>query len=490
MQADKQVATTGWRFDNSYLNLPDIFFTRIRPTPVRAPSLVLANQELAATLGLSDLMAKDDVLPILAGNDLPTDCQPFAQAYAGHQFGGFSILGDGRAVVLGEYLAPNGQRVDLQLKGSGPTPYSRRGDGRAALAPMLREYLMGEAMFGLGIPTTRALAVVATGEPVFRETALPGAVLTRVASSHLRVGTFQYAAAKGDLSALKSLVMYAIYRHYPNLIGSENPALALLRQVVDAQAALIVQWMRVGFIHGVMNTDNMTISGETIDYGPCAFMDSYDPATVFSSIDYQGRYAFGNQPGIAQWNLLRFAESLLPVLHRDEDKAVEMAKGAVGEFADLYTQRYNLMMLHKIGVHSLHDQDDVALVSDLLQWMQAQKVDYTNTFVDLSEPARLQTGIYVDAEFQQWMQRRQRRLGQQEQDLDSVKRLMQATNPIYIPRNHLVENALRRAEKDQDLADFNDLLAVLKTPYTWQPDTQEFRQPGRDDGSYQTFCGT
>ena len=479
-----------WQLQASYLGLPETFYSRQNPVAVRDPKLVIFNHKLAQELGLGDIGGRADTVTILAGNQMPSGITPFSQAYAGHQFGGFSILGDGRAVVLGEWITPKGDRVDLQLKGSGPTPYSRRGDGRAALGPMLREYLVSEAMHSLRIPTTRSLAVVSTGEPVFRNTALPGAVLTRVASSHLRVGTFQYAAARGDVALLDCLVRYAVNRHYPALMDAPNLSLALLEQVVRVQASLLIQWMRVGFIHGVMNTDNMTISGETIDYGPCAFMDTYDPATVFSSIDYQGRYAFGNQPGIAQWNLLRLAESLLPLLDSKEDQAIEIAKQAVGQFATVYTEGYESMMRQKLGLVDGGTTQDSQLVNDLLDLMVEHKLDYTNTFVDLMQPALPQATAYQTNAFSQWHARWLSRAQAQAGGLSAALAMMAKTNPTYIPRNYLVEQALSAAETSGDLAPFDALLEVLRDPYRMQPGREAFAQPGPTDTAYQTFCGT
>lgn len=479
-----------WRFDSTYLKLPEVFYTRLDPVPVRDPKPVVFNEPLARLLGLESLAQDSQATQIFAGCAVPAGATPFAQAYAGHQFGGFSMLGDGRAVVLGEHLTPDGKRVDLQLKGSGPTPYSRRGDGRAALAPMLREYLISEAMHHLGIPSTRSLAVVSTGEPVFRQTTQPGAVLVRVAASHLRVGTFQYAAAKGDRENLRALLMYAIRRHYPELEQSDNPARALLDKVVDVQATLIVHWMRVGFIHGVMNTDNMTISGETIDYGPCAFMNRYDRQTVFSSIDHQGRYAFGNQPGIAQWNLLRLAEALVPVLHTDEDKAIELAKEAIGRYAELYTARFEQMMLNKIGIQAKQDENDEQLIAELLDWMTEAQVDYTNTFRELADTELPHGPAYSSVRFKQWHERWQSRLARQATAPEAVRELMNRTNPAYIPRNHLVEACLAKAEREMDLMPFNELLAVLRDPYVEQAGKASYKDPGEPNPGYMTFCGT
>ncbi len=484
-------ATSGqWQFDNRYLALPQAFYTLINPVPVRQPKLLAFNAALADGLGLGFLRDDEAAVDYFAGNQVPPGTTPFAQAYAGHQFGGFSMLGDGRAVVLGEHVTPDGARVDLQLKGSGPTPYSRRGDGRAALAPMLREYLVSEAMHHLGIATTRSLAVVSTGEPVLRQSAQPGGVLTRVAASHLRVGTFQFAAAKREPGLLEALLDYAIERHYPALADADNRALALLDQVVDVQASLIVDWLRVGFIHGVMNTDNMTISGETIDYGPCAFLDRYDRETVFSSIDHQGRYAFGNQPGMAQWNLLRLAEALLPLLDPDEDKAVEIAKTAVGAFAPVYTERFERMMLHKLGIESKRDKQDEALISDCLDVLTQGDLDYTTTFRDLALPVLPSKPEYATEAFKNWHDRWLARLAEQNHRAEDVATRMNQVNPIYIARNHLVESALEAAESDGDLTEFETLLDVLATPYMSQPGRDKFAEPGPPDPAYRTFCGT
>jgi serine/tyrosine/threonine adenylyltransferase len=491
-----------WRLENTYSQLPGIFYTLCRPTPVRDPKLVIFNHPLAHSLGLTDGSVDEPSLlaaldpAFFTGNALPARSTPLAQAYAGHQFGGFTILGDGRAVLVGEQVTESGQRFDIQFKGSGPTPYSRRGDGRAALGPMLREYLISEAMHALGIATTRGLAVASTGEPVFRQATEPGAVLTRVAASHIRVGTFQYAAARQDKNALQALVDYVITRHYPDLAGGDVPALALLNRVVQVQADLLVNWMRVGFIHGVMNTDNMSICGETIDYGPCAFMDNYDPATVFSSIDHQGRYAFGNQPGMAQWNLLRLAEALLPLLDDDEDIAIERAKAAVGSFAKHYEQGWFEMMRGKLGLLPLVQDDaqqDRALIDGLLAWMQTNRADYTNTFRDLSLGSLSLSGLYSDKGFTHWHQQWQARLIQQyqqrQQSPQSSQALMQTRNPAYIPRNHLVEAALK-AGATGDMGPFNALLTVLLEPYREQSGCERYQQPDPSNVPHQTFCGT
>jgi serine/tyrosine/threonine adenylyltransferase len=479
-----------WHFDNTYTRLPDAFFSKLAPTPVKEPRLVVFNRALAQELGLKPDTAGESALAALfSGNALPPQATPIAQAYAGHQFGNFTMLGDGRAIVLGEHIAPDGRRYDIQLKGSGPTPYSRRGDGRAALGPMLREYIISEAMHGLGIPTTRSLAVVTTGESVYREEVLPGAVLTRVASSHLRVGTFEYASARRDLEGLSALVNYAIERHYPDLAGAKTPALSLLSAVMERQADLIVEWMRVGFIHGVMNTDNMTISGESIDYGPCAFMDVYDPATAFSSIDRDRRYAFGNQAAIAQWNLARLAEALLPLLHPDTDEAVVLAKDKIESFSDIYATRWRAMMRRKLGLTE-ESEENLSLIRDLLDWMHRNGADYTNTFRLLSADLLLDDKKASDQKFIDWHARWRFRLEKSSKLRPTPLSLMQAANPAYIPRNHQVEMVLEAAGKG-DLVPLQNLMKVLARPYVERQGLDSYMEPSaRADASYRTFCGT
>lgn len=477
------MAGLNWRFDNSYARLPEAFYARLGPTPVAKPQLVVFNRALADELALGPVEADEaELAALFAGNRVPDRATPLAQAYAGHQFGHFTMLGDGRAIVLGEHVAPDGRRVDIQLKGSGPTPFSRRGDGRAALGPMLREYVVSEAMHALGIPTSRSLAVVTTGEKVYREEILAGAVLTRVAASHLRVGTFEYASARRDVDALAALVAYAIDRHYPNLKDSKAPAIALLWAVMERQADLIVHWMRVGFIHGVMNTDNMTISGETIDYGPCAFMDAYDPATTFSSIDQGRRYAFGNQPGIARWNLTRLAEALLPLLHPEQDKAIALAEEKLEAFGALYVARWTTMMRRKLGL-SGEAAGDAALIKDLLSWMEHRRADYTNTFRLLTAD-RDGGEIYTDEAFVNWRERWRARRG----DLGAARLIMEGANPAYIPRNHRVEEALAAAGQG-DMAPFQALLDVLALPYRERPGLSVYTEPNPEE-NYRTFCGT
>ena len=476
-----------WQFDNSFARLPDSLFSRVAPTPVREPELVIVNHALMRSLGLrlENLDARD-LAATLSGNALPEGATPIAQAYAGHQFGNFTMLGDGRAVMLGEHVAPDGRRYDIQLKGGGRTPYSRQGDGRAALGPMLREYIVSEGMHALGIPTTRSLAVVTTGEPVYREEVLPGAVLTRVAASHLRVGTFQYAAAREDVESLQSLVDHALDRHYPHLRGTESPALALLGAVVERQAALVVEWMRVGFIHGVMNTDNMTISGETIDYGPCAFMEAYDPATTFSSIDWQHRYAYANQAPIALWNLARFAETLLPLIDAEPEKAIEPAKEQVLRFNDLFRAGWGAMMRRKLGLFT-EQSGDLALIETLLTWMQQHDADYTATFRAIAADS---APISADEAFADWSARWQARLADQPESPDAARALMGAANPVYIPRNHKVDAALRAAGQG-DLMPLHALLDALAKPYERRDGLEDFERPAPvGERVLQTFCGT
>lgn len=480
----------GWNFDNSYARLPTPFFSILNPTPVQNPKLVLFNEKLAADLGLNaDALQSGEGVAVLAGNRVPDGAAPLAQAYAGHQFGHFTMLGDGRALLLGEQITPSGNRFDLQLKGAGRTPYSRGGDGRAALGPMLREYIISEAMHALGIPTTRSLAVVAAGEPVFRETALPGAILTRVAASHLRVGTFQYAARWRPVEELQTLADYTIGRHYPEIAGSSNRYLRLLQTVVERQAALIAKWQLVGFIHGVMNTDNMAISGETIDYGPCAFMDAYDPATVFSSIDRQGRYAYGNQPPIAQWNLARLAEALLPLLHEEQAKAIELAQEALAQFRDSFRRHWLTGMRRKLGLANEEPQDE-SLVDELLGMMQEHHADYTNTFVALTFNRPAETALQGAPEFGGWYERWQARLGRQA-EANGAQALMQGANPAIIPRNHRVEEALTAAVAEGDFSVLHRLVGHLARPYAHAPEQAEYaRLPEPSPQPYRTFCGT
>ncbi len=482
--------TLGWKFDNSYARLPDSFYKLTEPTSVSAPSLVIVNKSLAESLGL-DLqnVEHQDVVAQFAGNRLPEGAEPLAQAYAGHQFGHFTMLGDGRAVLLGEHITPDGNRFDIQLKGAGRTHYSRGGDGRAALGPMLREYIISEAMDALGIPTTRSLAVVATGEPVIRETNLPGAILTRVAASHLRVGTFQYAAAIQNMEDLQTLAEYAIVRHYPDIENDDMRYGNFLHEVVKRQADLISKWMLVGFIHGVMNTDNMTISGESIDYGPCAFMDTYDTKTVFSSIDRHGRYAYENQPKMGMWNLARFAESLLPLISQDEEKAVEIAQSILEEFPKMYEANWLSGMRAKLGLFN-EEEEDVALINELLELMYQQKADYTNSFRALTMNQSDNNPLFSAQAFQEWDKKWQARLERQEQSKDESKELMKISNPVVIPRNHRVEEALAAAEKG-DISVMESLLKVITDPYNYDTIDEKYCSvPEPSNIPYRTFCGT
>jgi uncharacterized protein YdiU (UPF0061 family) len=479
-----------WYFDNTYSRLPEILFTRIKPITVSAPKIVVFNHELARLLGLNfTSWPEDAIAELFSGNNLPFGAEPIAQAYAGHQYGHFTFLGDGRAVLLGEHLTFDHARFDIQLKGSGRTPYSRQGDGRAALAPMLREYIISEAMVALGIPTTRSLGVIATGDVVYRATKEPGAVLARIAASHIRVGTFEYLRARQDDMTLKILIDYTINRHYPSIQNSANPTLEFLKLVVSKQIDLIVEWMRVGFIHGVMNTDNMTISGETIDYGPCAFMDEYDPNTVFSFIDAQGRYNYQNQPKILQWNLARFAECLLPFLHEDANQAVVLVTEIINSVEPLYQQRWLNMMRKKFGCHDAMTNDE-NLIQDFLEWMHTNKLDYTNTFLALSHN-NLNDKAFKTTEFKNWHLRWQTRVKLDNRSEHDASILMQANNPAIIPRNHHVAAILDSVVNNNDMTEFNKFLAVLTNPYCNTVATQFYQTPPTPDEKIQnTFCGT
>jgi uncharacterized protein YdiU (UPF0061 family) len=481
---------SGWRLEHTYTGLPQIFYSDAIPTPVREPRLVALNRPLAAMLGLDpDALEGPEGAAILAGNALPDGARPIAQAYAGHQFGHFTALGDGRASLLGEQITRHGDRVDIQLKGAGPTQFSRRGDGRAALGPMLREYIISEAMHALGSPTTRSLAVVTTGEPVYREDTLQGAVHTRVAASHIRVGTMQWAAARTADAATRALADYTLARHYPELTGSPEPYIALLQAILARQASLIARWQLVGFVHGVMNTDNMALSGETIDYGPCAFMDAYDPATVFSSIDHGGRYAYGNQPPIAQWNLARLAEAMLPLFDRGVDRAVERATEVLDRFPALFNQHRLDGMRAKLGLFTRED-DDEAFVDDLLAWMRRRSADFTNTFRSLTIPPLIGDATGADPELEAWHRRWQARRTRQPQSPADANTLMRRHNPSIIPRNHNVETALTAATTGHGFSMMERLLEVLATPYDHDRDLPMFSAPGTGDRDYRTFCGT
>ena len=468
-------------FDNSYARLPGTMHVGVLPTPVSAPKLIRVNEPLARELGINPMQLTAEMA---VGNLLPEGAAPIAQAYAGHQFGNLvPQLGDGRAILLGEVVDMNGKRRDIQLKGAGQTPFSRRGDGRAALGPVLREYLVSEAMHALGIPTTRALMAATTGERVYRDTVLPGAVLTRVAASHIRVGTFQFFAIRKDLDSLNALIEHVIARHYPELRGVENPALALLDAVMEAQAKLVARWVGVGFIHGVMNTDNMSISGETIDYGPCAFMDSYDPETVFSSIDTYGRYAYANQAPIAQWNLARLVEALLPFLHGNREEAIRIATERIEAFPAIYTRHWLEVFRRKIGLTS-EEGGDMDLIQALLDALQLARADFTISFRALAngeEPEALSA----------WLPKWRERLSRDPQNDKQRHTLMRSVNPAYIPRNHRVEEMIQAAVEREDYAPFEAMLRVLMNPYEEQAGAERYAEaPGETEKVYRTFCGT
>ena len=485
-------------FDNSYARLPERFFARVAPVPVRSPYLIRVNRELAAELALDpDWLSSPQAVQMLAGNQVAPGSEPLAQAYSGHQFGHFAgTLGDGRAVLLGEVVDRAGRRRDIQLKGSGPTPFSRRGDGRAALGPVLREYVVGEAMAALGIPTTRALAAVTTGETVARETMLPGAVLTRVASSHVRVGTFQYFAAASDDEGVRLLADYVIARHYPDAASAERPYRALLDAVIAAQADLVARWLLIGFIHGVMNTDNASIAGETIDYGPCAFMDAYDPGTVFSSIDHMGRYAYGNQPAIAHWNLARFAETILPLLDPDGARAVADAQDALAAFGPRFESAYYEGLRCKLGLATA-ENGDVELAGDLLKTMSDQGVDFTLFFRRLGDVERPGGAdplreLFVDSSpLDSWIDRWRMRLSKENVDPATRSAAMHAVNPAFIPRNHRVAAVIDAAVERGDYAPFEELLTILSKPFEDQPAFARYADPPQPhERVLATFCGT
>jgi uncharacterized protein YdiU (UPF0061 family) len=483
----------GWRFDNSYARLTQSLHSRVHPVPVAAPKLVILNEKLASDLGLHAEALREFGAELFGGNRLPAGADPIAQAYAGHQFGHFTNLGDGRAVLLGEHLTPQGMRCDIQLKGSGRTPYSRGGDGRAALGPMLREYIISEAMHALGIPSTRSLAVTATGEAIVRDELLPGAVLTRVAASHIRVGTFEYANALGDRAALEALTEHTLQRHYPDLLGAENKALALLEGVIERQAELVARWLCVGFVHGVMNTDNMALSGETIDYGPCAFLDTYHQETVFSSIDRGGRYAYGNQPDIAHWNLARLAEALLPLIDKDQEKSVAAAGEALSKFPKEFRNYHEAGLRAKLGLIT-EEVGDREFTKQLLEWMQTSGADFTSTFVALTQSVRM--GQVVAAHLQsnptflEWHGRWRARLERQNHTKEEIVSVMRQANPVIIPRNHRVEEALV-ASQSGDLAVLHRLIQVLENPFKETEANEPYRDaPPPGETPYRTFCGT
>lgn len=487
----QQDSGIGWNWSNTYGKLPSFLYTRMEPAAVSKPALAVLNAPLAASMGLdASKLGNADGIAELAGNAVPEGADPLAQAYAGHQFGYFNRLGDGRALLLGEHVTPDGRRLDIQLKGAGRTPYSRGGDGRAALGPMLREYIISEAMHGLGIPTTRSLAVAATGQEIVRESYLPGAVLTRIAASHIRVGTFQYAAQWGKTEDVAELAVYTLHRHYPNAGTDGGPALLLLRETIARQAELIAGWMLVGFVHGVMNTDNMAISGETIDYGPCAFLDTYNPDTVFSSIDSEGRYAYRNQPSIAAWNLARFAETLIPLLDNDRETAIEIAQAEIGRFEEQYQQHWLRGMRAKLGLFG-SEAGDAELAGRLLDLMSEHKADYTDTFrlLTLGKPEEM--ALSGNPGFAPWLEAWSSRKERQEQSAEDSFELMKQNNPAVIPRNHRVEEALEAAEENGDYSVMERLLAVLAEPFAYTEEQEAYGPPSDGAcGRYVTYCGT
>ena len=476
--------------ENTYIKLPSKFFTTQYPEKVREPKVVALNKTLAKSIGIDvSFLESEEGANFLSGNKILDGTAPIAQAYAGHQFGYFTILGDGRAVLLGEYITKDEERVDIQLKGSGRTPYSRGGDGKASLGPMLREYIISEGMYALGIPTTRSLAVVTTGEDVLREDFLPGATLARIAKSHLRVGTFQFVSSLGNKEYLNELADYTLDRHFKGSYKG-NPYEYLLNEVVKRQAELISKWQLVGFIHGVMNTDNMSIAGETIDYGPCAFMDIYDPSTVFSSIDLNGRYAYENQPGIGGWNLARFAEAILPLLDDDKDKAIEIANRALDRYNQLYLNNWYSGMRKKLGLFN-EEEVDKDLIEGLLSIMLKYKADYTNTFYNLTIGKFTSMDIFYMDEFKRWYTLWNERLSRQDEGKDEVKKLMEENNPTVIPRNHRVEEAIEAAVNRNDYSVMENLIAVLKNPYDYSSVNEEYTKlPKNIDKGYKTYCGT
>lgn len=488
---DKLLLEEILNFDNSYIHLPKKLFSIQDPIPVKDPKIVIFNYSLADSLGIdSKKLECKEGLEVLGGNRVPVNANPIAQAYAGHQFGYFTMLGDGRAILLGEHIDPSGNRYDIQLKGSGKTPYSRRGDGRAALGPMLREYIISEAMHGLGIPTSRSLAVVTTGERVYREKPLPGAILTRVAGSHIRVGTFQYIQKYGSIDELRLLADYTILRHYPDYISDDKRYFYFLKEVIKRQADLIAKWQLVGFIHGVMNTDNMLISGETIDYGPCAFMDAYNPNTVFSSIDTNGRYAYKNQPLMGAWNLARFAETLIPLLHDNPEEALGIANEEISDFGKIYYKNYFHGMRKKLGLFNEASEDE-ALIVDLLKIMEKNKADFTNTFRDLTINNLNGMDIYNTDGFKQWQEKWSLRRSKQKQSGEESSDLMKHNNPAVIPRNHRVEEALDAAVDEGDYSEMEKLLDILSNPFAYSSEQDKYATlPPNNSCPYKTFCGT
>ena len=486
---DKNIQT-GFNFDNSYINLPKEFYSHVNLKPVKSPKLVILNNNLASSLGLSlEFLKSPKGISILSGNTKADDGAYISQAYAGHQFGHFTMLGDGRALLIGEQITPSNQRFDIQLKGSGRTPFSRGGDGRAVLGPMLREYIISEAMHGLKIPTTRSLSVISTGEDVYREEIKQGAILTRIASSHIRFGTFEFASYFLDKDKLKQLADYTIKRHFPFISDEQNKYVSLLEEVIKLQASLVAKWQCVGFIHGVLNTDNMSICGETIDYGPCAFMDTYDPKTVFSSIDTEGRYSYQNQIAMISWNLCRFAETLLPLISDDEDKAINIAQDCLAKFTDLAISNLISGMCSKIGIFE-PDSNDESLLNGLLDMMKKYKEDYTNTFLALTFKDFPKSRMFVTDEFSVWYKRYQDRIKSQGKSKEEVFNLMKNSNPAVIPRNHRVEEALAAAENG-DFSVMNNLLKALANPFEHSDFQKEYSKPApKSQCDYKTYCGT
>ena len=488
--SNTDIDKAGWSFDNTYARLPDDLLVKQVPIPVKSPELIVLNKDLSKDLNLDFTKIREENLSqLFSGNLLPTGSESIAQAYAGHQFGHFTMLGDGRAILMGEHVSKNGDRHDIQFKGSGKTPFSRSGDGRAALGPMLREYIISEAMNELGVATTRSLAVVKTGENVIRETHLPGAILTRIAASHIRVGTFQYIAATQKEQNLKVLFDYVINRHYPNIKNSKNQALDLLKTIMNVQINLVIDWMRIGFIHGVMNTDNVSICGETIDYGPCAFMDTYNPETVFSSIDQKGRYSFSNQPKVIKWNLARFAESIITLIDDNKNRAIEIATEEINTFESIYEEKWLNMMRDKLGLFG-KDISDQMLIMELLTWMDKNKVDYTNTFCFLMDENFSNNKIYKDKNFLIWKEKWKSRLKLNNNSQEKYLKLMHSVNPLVIPRNHEVEKVLQ-ASNNNNLTPMKDFLKVLKNPYINQENIEKYQFfKSNKNEKYQTFCGT
>lgn len=486
---DKNIQT-GFNFDNSYINLPKEFYSHVNLKPVKSPKLVILNNNLASSLGLSlEFLKSPKGISILSGNTKADNGAYISQAYAGHQFGHFTMLGDGRALLIGEQVTPSNQRFDIQLKGSGRTPYSRGGDGRAVLGPMLREYIISEAMHGLKIPTTRSLSVISTGENVYRDEIKQGAILIRVASSHIRFGTFEFASYFLNKDKLKQLADYTVKRHFPFILDEQNKYVSLLEEVIKLQASLVAKWQCVGFIHGVLNTDNMSICGETIDYGPCAFMDTYDPKTVFSSIDTEGRYSYQNQVAMVSWNLCRFAETLLPLISDDEDKAIDIAQDCLAKFTDLAISNIISGMCSKLGIFKPNTNDE-SLLNELLDMMKKYKEDYTNTFLALTFEDFPKSGMFVTDEFSVWYKKYQDRIKSQGKSKEDVFNLMKNSNPAVIPRNHRVEEALSAAENG-DFSVMNNLLKALANPFEHSDFQKEYSKPApKSQCDYKTYCGT